>query len=193
MNELARFFEQYTLRQVTNDVDVSEQFADLFDKYFPEQAPLCSTCPSKTRRAFEKLQSLSLNKYAMKPNSQKYTMKKGVLIDTSFNPIAGVPTFVNADNLTDAIAEKLIASSAHYASKIVLKKTKHSGEDAADTGEADGEVKIDGGEDLDSIILTQSKAQLLERVTELKKLKPEITFDAKSTKKQLAEIIVANS
>ena len=83
-------------------IDNPKKMGSLFKKMYGE--PVCLTCPGSIEHAFNTI------KEDIRSDFQKWKMKRGKVIDASFNRFDGVPPGIyTCKNITDEIVNKFLS------------------------------------------------------------------------------------
>lgn len=105
----------------------------------------CSVCAQELYNKFFELKKNYKQKLTMA--KQKYTIKSGVIIDTYFNDIEGVPMgHFTADNITDEVAKKFIKAGYHKDDFILNNQDEEDGDDEGVDSNGDGTPDFTVGE-----------------------------------------------
>ena len=122
LNNIISELRGLTKREVMFNTHASLRFVQLYETVFPDEK-VCSTCTNKIATAYDKILSLTPETLSIMAQQNRYFLKdKSDLIDISFNPLEGIPTHITSANLTDTIAEKLIAANANYKERFIIKE-----------------------------------------------------------------------
>lgn len=192
VEQIQKKVKALSLNEVLHNADTSEKFALLYKQAFPNET-LCSTCPGHLQEAYNRIINLSPLKIHVMTNS-KYRVRDNGIIDLGYNQIPGVPVHVTNQNLTDAIAEKLLKHNPNFKNQI---EELHQGNEkkvkAADTetpeggkGEKSGDVAADP---VALLIANNKREDLIDKLKKIQKKNPEFTFDASGNKEALAKAI----
>ena len=92
---------------IRNNIDgATAPFAQAYKYLF--NTDVCPTCPGELYDAYIKVKNSYLQKIEHKMANQKYTIKRGSLIDAFFAKDASIQNHWTADNITDEVAAKLL-------------------------------------------------------------------------------------
>jgi hypothetical protein len=185
-----------TLRQMNKrdamfNTAVSVEFTRLYEKLFPGET-LCSTCTNKIGAAYDRIASLSIDRISIMSQQNKYSFQNpDDLVDLSFSPVAGVPIHLTRHNLTDEIAEKLIAKNEKFRQRFIIKSGAHTSSKASPAKEKSATTTINEEQKLQQRVEAfdndLSKADVIAKLKE-----SQIPFKASDTKIELIQLLIAS-
>jgi hypothetical protein len=165
---------------IKHTADGSEQFAAWYKEVFRET--VCTTCPSGIDKAYNKLLNLNIKTFTQMENSRFQFKRKGGSLRFT-RPPKGVPEIVSANNLTDEIAERIIAHNPKYA-KVLIDRDPSAhvaAEEQAPPAATEEEIRLEEIESANTL------PELKEKLTKLK-----VKFSARAGKTELVKLLAEN-
>jgi hypothetical protein len=181
LDQIKSELQKIPIQKILHDARSSELLSGFYSEIY--NTSLCSTCPGKLAEAYSQILNLNIQNHLIMATS-KYSVKNNGMIDTVYANIPGVPLHITNANITDEIAEKLIAANPNFKNQLL--KSSEAGEPKTEKEAAPEPTATElRSEEFDSLM---SPAEIKAALKEL-----EIPFAGNASKATLVKLLAESS